>query len=84
MELDGEEEEEEEEEENSGGYYYQPLNQEPEQAGEEGEDNAASHNEQLQQVQQRIEVRSARQLLTRTPVCPSAVCLFLSCLSVCR
>ena len=83
MELDGEEEEEEEEE-NSGGYYYQPLNQEPEQAGEEGEDNAASHNEQLQQVQQRIEVRSARQLLTRTPVCPSAVCLFLSCLSVCR
>ncbi|XP_036979097.1 male-enhanced antigen 1 isoform X2 [Acanthopagrus latus] len=56
MELDGEEEEEEEEEENSGGYYYQPLNQEPEQAGEEGEDNAASHNEQLQQVQQRIEV----------------------------
>lgn len=81
MELDGEEEEEEEE--NSGGYYYQPLNQEPEPAGEEGEDNAASPNEQLQQVQQRIEVRSARQQLTHTPVCPSPVCLFLTCLSVC-
>ncbi|XP_073337500.1 male-enhanced antigen 1 [Pagrus major] len=56
MELDGEEEEEEE---NSGGYYYQPLNQEPEQAGEEGEDRGednSSHNEQLQQVQHRIEV----------------------------
>ncbi|XP_049457072.1 male-enhanced antigen 1 [Epinephelus fuscoguttatus] len=64
MELDGEEEEEEEEEVNSGGYYYQPLNQEPdgvnsaEQAGEEGEEtgDAPSHNEQLQQVQHRIEV----------------------------
>ncbi|XP_059179936.1 male-enhanced antigen 1 [Centropristis striata] len=60
MELDGEEEEEEEEED-SGGYYYQPLNQEPdglnggEQPGEEGGEDA-SHTEQLQQVQQRIEV----------------------------
>lgn len=53
MELDGEEEEEV----NSGGYYYQPLNQEPEQPGEEGED--PPHTEQLQQVQQRIEVSSA-------------------------
>lgn len=68
MELDGEEEEEEEEV-NNGGYYYQPLNQEPdgvsssEQPGEEGEE-APSHTEQLQQVQHRIEVSSARQQLT--------------------
>ncbi|XP_070772441.1 male-enhanced antigen 1 [Enoplosus armatus] len=61
MELDGEEEEEEEEEEvNNGGYYYQPLNQDPdslnsnEQPGEGGVE--ASHTEQLQQVQHRIEV----------------------------
>ncbi|XP_034537319.1 male-enhanced antigen 1 [Notolabrus celidotus] len=66
MVLDGDGEEEEEEV-NNGGYYYQPLNQEPdgvqssEQLGEEGEERgeeeaAASHTEQLQQVQQRIEV----------------------------
>lgn len=60
MELDGEEEEEEEA--INGGYYYQPLNQEPdgvhggEQLGDEGEEEAASHTEQMQQVQQRIEV----------------------------
>ncbi|KAM9345016.1 male-enhanced antigen 1 [Symphorus nematophorus] len=69
MELDGDEEEEEEEEDvNTGGYYYQPLNQEPdglnaaEDRGEDSEDRgedgdeAASHTEQLQQVQHRIEV----------------------------
>ncbi|CAJ1057623.1 male-enhanced antigen 1 [Xyrichtys novacula] len=65
MDLDGEEEEEEEEV-NNGGYYYQPLNQEPdgvqnseqlgEDAEERGEEGAASHTEQMQQVQQRIEV----------------------------
>ncbi|KAM3606913.1 uncharacterized protein V6R79_025431 [Siganus canaliculatus] len=51
--------EEEEEEQQSGGYYYQPLNQEPETGGEEGEDTGEedpSHTEQLQQVQQRIQV----------------------------
>ncbi|KAK2921507.1 male-enhanced antigen 1 [Channa argus] len=61
MELDGEEEEEGD---NSGGYYYQPLNQDPdgvnsgEQVEDEDEDRGegASHTEQLQQVQQRIEV----------------------------
>lgn len=68
MELDGEEEEDEEDG-SGGGYYYQPLNQEPDgvNGGEQPEDNergeetgeAASHSEQLQQVQQRIEVRSA-------------------------
>ncbi|KAG7233071.1 hypothetical protein INR49_007525 [Caranx melampygus] len=66
MELDGEEEEEQ----NSGEYYYQPLNQEPDGVnGTEGEEEeeeedragqrveeAGSHAEQLQQVQQRIEV----------------------------
>ncbi|KAG7233246.1 hypothetical protein INR49_007325 [Caranx melampygus] len=65
-----EEEEVEEEEQNSGGYYYQPLNQEPDGVnGTEGEEEeeeedragqrveeAGSHAEQLQQVQQRIEV----------------------------
>lgn len=79
MELDGEEEEEEEEV-NTGGYYYQPLNQDPdglngteqpededEEAGEErGE--AASHAEQLQQVQHRIEVSSATVLRLRVKV----------------
>ncbi|XP_037638117.1 male-enhanced antigen 1 [Sebastes umbrosus] len=62
MELDGEEEEGEEV--NSGGYYYQPLNQEPdgmnngEQPGgeEQPEEDDASHGEQLQQVQNRIQV----------------------------
>uniref|UniRef100_A0A1A8CN05 Male-enhanced antigen 1 n=2 Tax=Nothobranchius kadleci TaxID=1051664 RepID=A0A1A8CN05_NOTKA len=62
MELDGEEVEEEEEV-SSGGYYYQPLNQEPEgpnssqhheDTGEDREE--ASHSEQLQQVQHRLEV----------------------------
>ncbi|KAM7385971.1 hypothetical protein PAMP_002004 [Pampus punctatissimus] len=76
IELDGEEEEEEEEV-NSGGYYYQPLNQEPdglnasapeeeeeEEGEEEGEGESPSHAEQLQQVQQRIEVKSTWQQLT--------------------
>lgn len=70
MEPDGEEEEDEEDG-SGGGYYYQPLNQEPDgvNGGEQPEDEeekrgeetgeAASHSEQLQQVQQRIEVRSA-------------------------
>lgn len=65
MELDGEEEEGEEEV-NSGGYYYQPLNQEPdgmnngEQPGgeEQPEEDDASHGEQLQQMQNRIQVSS--------------------------
>ncbi|XP_013882796.1 male-enhanced antigen 1 [Austrofundulus limnaeus] len=52
---------EEEEEVNSGGYYYQPLNQDPEgphslQQEEEEEVGEASHSEQLQQVQHRIQV----------------------------
>ncbi|KAL3971591.1 E3 ubiquitin-protein ligase [Sarotherodon galilaeus] len=67
MELDGEEEEEEEDG-SGGGYYYQPLNQEPDSVngGQQPEDDeekrgeetgeAASHSEQLQHVQQRIEV----------------------------
>ncbi|XP_004573836.2 male-enhanced antigen 1 [Maylandia zebra] len=67
MEPDGEEEEDEEDG-SGGGYYYQPLNQEPDgvNGGEQPEDEeekrgeetgeAASHSEQLQQVQQRIEV----------------------------
>lgn len=58
MELEGEEE-------NSGGYYYQPLNQEPEQPGEDRGEDGPSHTEQLQQVQHRIEVSSAWQYMTR-------------------
>ncbi|XP_041866015.1 male-enhanced antigen 1 [Melanotaenia boesemani] len=62
VEIDGEEEEEEEV--SNGGYYYQPLNQEPEglngsgQPEDEDEDlgEAASHAEQMQLVQHRIEV----------------------------
>ncbi|XP_068182662.1 male-enhanced antigen 1 isoform X1 [Antennarius striatus] len=67
MELNGDEEEEEEE--NSGGYYYQPLNQEPGEEGEERGDEAPSHTEQLQQVQHRLEVSSARQQLTSHLLC---------------
>ncbi|XP_068597400.1 male-enhanced antigen 1 isoform X2 [Brachionichthys hirsutus] len=44
-ETDGEEEMNGDEEENNGGYYYQPLDQEP---GEEGEEEAPAHTEQLQ------------------------------------
>lgn len=72
---------EEEEEEESGGYYYQPLNQDPDGPGEPEEEDRGdtSHSEQLQQLQHRIEVRSAQQqvaqlshLLTCTvsPACP--------------
>ncbi|KAM4730108.1 male-enhanced antigen 1 [Anableps anableps] len=50
----GEADEEELEEESGGGYYYQPLNQDPDGPDEDRGD--ASHSEQLQQVQQRIEV----------------------------
>ena len=89
MELD----EEEEEEVSGGGYYYQPLNQEPdglnggEQLEEEEEDEdggedggeAASHSEQMQQVQQRIEVRSARQQKSHTS---SVTCLTCTSLQV--
>uniref|UniRef100_A0A3Q0R3P2 Male-enhanced antigen 1 n=1 Tax=Amphilophus citrinellus TaxID=61819 RepID=A0A3Q0R3P2_AMPCI len=53
-EMDGEEEDG-----GGGGYYYQPLNQEPDgvqpEDDEEERGEAASHAEQLQQVQQRIE-----------------------------
>lgn len=65
MELDGEEEQEEEE--NNGSYLYQPLNQEPDgingMAPEEEEERGEvpPHTQQLQQVQQRIEVRSPPQ-----------------------
>ncbi|XP_068597399.1 male-enhanced antigen 1 isoform X1 [Brachionichthys hirsutus] len=57
-ETDGEEEMNGDEEENNGGYYYQPLDQEP---GEEGEEEAPAHTEQLQH---RLEVSSAQQPLT--------------------
>lgn len=82
MELDGEEEE------NSGGYYYQPLNQEPEQPGEDGGEEGPSHTEQLQQVQHRIEVSShcfspEQRLMTRSWSCNSAFILSLTHVS-CR
>lgn len=53
MELDGEEEEHEEQ--HNEGYYYQPLTQEPEQPGEEGEDRG----EELEEVHSRMQVSSA-------------------------
>lgn len=62
MELEGEEE-------NSGGYHYQPLNQEPEQPGDDRGEEGPSHTEQLQQVQHRIEVSSAWRRLGFTALC---------------
>lgn len=86
----GEEDEEEgemdgelEEDGGGGGYYYQPLNQEPEgvNGSEQPEDDeeAASHTEQLQQVQQRIEVRSPQELVSR-----ASAGTWLTCASLCR
>lgn len=46
-----------EEEEDSAGYYYQPLNQEPDGVhNTQLEQHEASHADQLQEVQERIEV----------------------------
>ncbi|XP_060780629.1 male-enhanced antigen 1 [Neoarius graeffei] len=51
------EEEEEEEEEDSAGYYYQPLNQEPDGGPNTqlDQNDEATHVDQLQEVQERIE-----------------------------
>ncbi|KAK3554770.1 hypothetical protein QTP70_033461 [Hemibagrus guttatus] len=62
-EWSGEEEEEEEdgapgeEEEDSAGYYYQPLNQEPDGVSNTplDQNDTATHADQLQEVQERIE-----------------------------
>ncbi|KAM9804323.1 male-enhanced antigen 1 [Neosynchiropus ocellatus] len=56
---EGEEEEEEEEEVTNHGYYYQPLNQDPDGTGapaeDEQEEPESSHDDQVLQVQQRIQ-----------------------------
>ncbi|MEQ2201738.1 hypothetical protein XENOCAPTIV_017302 [Xenoophorus captivus] len=70
LELD-EEEEEEGEEASNGEYYYQPLNQDPDglyssEQPEEEDRGEVSHSQQLQQVQHRIEVRSAQQQVTNS------------------
>ncbi|XP_063047182.1 male-enhanced antigen 1 [Engraulis encrasicolus] len=46
-----------EDDEDNGGYYYQPLNQDPEgmSVPTEQPDEAGSHAEQIQEVQERIE-----------------------------
>lgn len=67
---------EEEEEVNTGGYYYQPLNQDPDglNGTEQNEDQetgeAASHAEELQQVQHRIEVSSTCRTVVFSLFCP--------------
>lgn len=69
-----------EDDEDNGGYYYQPLNQDPEgmSVPTEQPDEAGSHAEQIQEVQERIEVSRLSQAMVSEDTGAGLDCFLLS------